>query len=110
MKLELAYIIIFVLPFTIKAPEFALTDDLNEPLLKFNSLTQGNNRNRSWNYNIFAIRRSPKLTLFYLIHLLNNKSTQVKMTTREMHFQITGDKINLFPYVRVFSQVASTDR
>ena len=57
-----------------------------QPLLKFNSLTQKINRNSSCNYNqddIFAVRRSPKLTLFCLIYLLNNKSMQAKMTMRE---------------------------
>ena len=39
--------------------------------------------NSSCNCNIFAIRRRPKLTLYYLIYLLNNQSTQVKITTRE---------------------------
>ena len=37
----------------------------------------------SCNCKISAIRRSPKLTLFYLIHFLNNKSMQVEMTTQE---------------------------
>ena len=55
----------------------------SKPLFKFNNLMQKINQNRSWNYNISVITRSPKLTLFYLIQLSNNKSTQVKMTTQE---------------------------